>query len=295
MKLHLLDRSNPTASIFVRKNSYANFLKIWHYHPELELVTILKSKGTRFIGDSIKKFQPKDVVLIGKNLPHMWLNDPEYFQGDPDLIAEAISIHFKEDFLGNTFLQLPEIKPIVELFKNAEQGILFKNVSKPLRQAIIDLNNETDFNKTHQFIGILHQLAMHDNYRLLASIGYMASLNLEESKLSNTVIAYIFKNFNQGIDLHTVAELVNMNPSAFSRSFKRVHRKTFSKYVNEIRIGFACKLLMENELNVAAIAYESGFNNLSNFNRQFKIIKKMTPSVYLKKHSNYTNLMTELT
>ena len=217
------------------------------------------------------------------------------FKGDPDLIAEAISIHFKEDFLGNTFLQLPEIKPIVELFKNAEQGILFKNVSKPLRQAIIDLNNETDFNKTHQFIGILHQLATHDNFRLLASIGYMASLNLEESKLSNTVIAYIFKNFNQGIDLHTVAELVNMNPSAFSRSFKRVHRKTFSKYVNEIRIGYACKLLMENELNVAAIAYESGFNNLSNFNRQFKIIKKMTPSVYLKKHSNYTNLMTELT
>ena len=294
MKLHLLDRSNSTASISVRKNSYPNFLKIWHYHPELELVTVLKSKGTRFIGDSIKKFQPKDVVLIGKNLPHMWLNDPKYFQGASNLIAEAISIHFKEDFLGETFLQLQEIKPIVTLFKKAEQGIQFRNVPKSLRQAIVNLNEETDFNKTYQFIGVLHQLALHEDFKVLASSGYVASLKLEESKLSNKVIAYIFKNFNQDIDLNTVAELVNMNPSAFSRSFKRVHRKTFSKYVNEIRIGYACKLLMENELNVANIAFESGYNNLSNFNRQFKTIKKIAPSVYLKRHSNYTKTMSEL-
>jgi AraC-like DNA-binding protein len=288
MKLHLLDRSNTTTSIFIRKNSYANFLKIWHYHPELELVTVLKSKGTRFIGDSIKKFQPKDVVLIGKNLPHMWLNDPKYFKENSQLKAEAISIHFKEDFLGNTFLQLPEIKPIVALFKKAEQGIQFKNVPKSIRKAIETLNSETDFNKTHQFIGILHQLALHDDYKLLASAGYVSLLTLEELKLSNKVIAYIFKNFNNDINLKTVADIANMNPSAFSRSFKRVHGKTFSKYVNEIRVGFACKLLQENELNVAAVAYESGFNNLSNFNRQFKMIKKMSPSGYLKKHSNST-------
>lgn len=288
MKLHLLDRSHTASAISVRKNSYDNFLKIWHYHPELELVVVLKSKGTRFIGDSIKKFQPKDVVLIGKNLPHMWLNDPKYFQEDKNLRAEAVAIHFREDFLGSTFLQLPEIKPIVALFKKAEQGIQFRNLPEALLQAIVKLNDETDFNKTHQFIGVLHQLALHDDFNLLASSGYVASLRLEESDLSNKVIAFIFNNFNKDIDLNTVADIVNMNPSAFSRSFKRVHRKTFSKYVNEIRIGYACKLLIENELNVAAIAYESGFNNLSNFNRQFKMIKSMSPSAYLKKHSKYT-------
>lgn len=288
MKLYLLDRSHTASAISVRKNSYANFLKIWHYHPELELVVVLKSKGTRFIGDSIKKFQPKDVVLIGKNLPHMWLNDPKYFQEDKNLRAEAVAIHFKEDFLGSTFLQLPEIKPIVALFKKAEQGIQFRNLPEDLLQTIVKLNDETNFNKTHQFIGILHQLALHDDFNLLANSGYVASLRLEESDLSNKVIAFIFNNFNKDIDLNTVANIVKMNPSAFSRSFKRVHRKTFSKYVNEIRIGYACKLLIENELNVAAIAYESGFNNLSNFNRQFKMIKNMSPSAYLKKHSKYT-------
>jgi len=289
MKLYLLDRSNSTSAISIIKNSHANFLKIWHYHPELELVTILKSKGTCFIGDSIQKFQPKDVVLIGKNLPHMWLNDPEYFQENSSLKAEAISVHFKEDFLGNTFLQLPEMEPIVALFKKAEQGIQFRNVPKNLRQLIISLNKESDFNKTYLFISVLHQLALHKDIKLLASSGYVATQKLEEPKLSNQVIAYIFKNFNKDINLNTVADIVNMNPSAFSRSFKRVHRKTFSKYINEIRVGYACKLLIENELNVAAIAYESGFNNLSNFNRQFKEIKKMSPSAYVKKHNIYTN------
>jgi AraC-like DNA-binding protein len=291
MKLHLLDRSNTASAVSVRKNSYANFLKIWHYHPELELVTILKSKGTRFIGDSIQKFQPKDVVLIGKNLPHMWLNDPKYFQENSTLKTEAIAIHFKEDFLGNAFLDLPEMAPIKSLFKKAAQGIQFKNISKILLKEIVQLTTETAFNKTHKMIAILNQLALHSDVKILASSGYVSSLKLEESKLSNKVIAFIFKNFNQDINLNRVAEIVNMNPSAFSRSFKRVHRKTFSKYINEIRIGYACKLLQENELNIAAIAYESGFNNLSNFNRQFKMIKKIAPSVYLKKHSNYTEKM----
>lgn len=288
MKLHLLNRSSKASTISVKENNYAHFLKIWHYHPELELVTILKSKGTRFIGDSIKKFQPHDVILIGENLPHMWLNDAKYFQKNSRLKAEAISIHFKEDFLGNTFFGLTEMKAIAKLFKRARQGICFKNISKSLLKEIIQLKKESDFNKVHNMISILHQLAHHNNIEILASSGYISSLNLEESKLYNNVIEYIFNNFNQDISLSSVAEIAKMNPSAFSRSFKRVHRKTFSKYVNEIRVGYACKLLQENELNVAAIAYESGFNNLSNFNRQFKLIKQLAPSVYLKKHSNHT-------
>jgi len=290
MKLHLIDRSNSNSAITVKRNSYPNFLKLWHYHQELELVSIIKSTGTRFIGDSINKFQPKDVVLIGRNLPHMWLNDPQYFEENSTLKAEAISIHFKEDFLGDVFLNLPEMKSVLQLLKKAEQGVQFINVSKKLRQLIEQLNTESGFNKTYQFIAILHELSIYNDYTLLASSGYVNSLQQEDSALSNQVIAYIFKNFNKEISLKKVAEISKMNTSAFSRSFKRVHRKTFSKYVNEIRIGYACKLLIENDLNISAIAYETGFNNLSNFNRQFKMIKKISPSAYIKKHINYTNV-----
>lgn len=291
MKLHLIDRSNSNSAITVKINSYPNFLKLWHYHQELELVSIIKSTGTRFIGDSINKFQPKDVVLIGRNLPHMWLNDPQYFEENSTLKAEAISIHFKEDFLGDVFLNLPEMKSVLQLLKKAEQGVQFINVSKKLRQLIEQLNTESGFKKTYQFIAILHELSIYNDYTLLASSGYVNSLQQEDSALSNQVIAYIFKNFNKEISLKKVAEISKMNTSAFSRSFKRVHRKTFSKYVNEIRIGYACKLLIENDLNISAIAYETGFNNLSNFNRQFKMIKKTSPSEYIKKHINYTKFI----
>ena len=291
MKLHLIDRSNSNSAITVKRNSYPNFLKLWHYHQELELVSIIKSTGTRFIGDSINKFQPKDVVLIGRNLPHMWLNDPQYFEENSTLKAEAISIHFKEDFLGDVFFNLPEMKSVLQLLKKAEQGVQFINVSKKLRQLIEQLNTESGFNKTYQFIAILHELSIYNDYTLLASSGYVNSLQQEDSALSNQVIAYIFKNFNKEISLKKVAEISKMNTSAFSRSFKRVHRKTFSKYVNEIRIGYACKLLIENDLNISAIAYETGFNNLSNFNRQFKMIKKTSPSAYIKKHINYTKFI----
>ena len=221
----------------------------------------------------------------------MWLNDADYFEKNSKLKAEAVSVHFKENFLGTSFLELPEMKSLSQLFKKAEQGIQFKNVPKKLRQEIEALTTSSDFYKTHQFIYILYKLSIHKNFKLLASSGYINSLQKEDSTISNQVIAYIFKNFNQEINLSSVAQIANMNTSAFSRSFKRVHRKTFSKYINEIRIGYACKLLQENQLNIASIAYESGFNNLSNFNRQFKNMKNISPSIYLKKHINYTKLM----
>ena len=286
MKLHLLDRSSlKNSSLKVKNNRYPYFLKIWHYHPELELVVILKSTGTRFIGDCIEKFEEGDLMIIGKNLPHMWLNDDEYFNESSNLIAEAIAIHFKENFLGYPFFTIPEMTHILELFKKAKYGIKFMNVDKKLINNIKDLLNETGFEQIIKFIEILNVLAKHPKYKLLASEGYINSIHKNENKNLDKIYEYIFNNFNKPINLNTVAEIAHMNPSAFSRFFKRVNRKTFSKYINEIRIGYACKLLIENKHNITTVCYESGFNNISNFNRQFKAIKNMSPSDYLKHYN----------
>ena len=116
MKLHLLDRSSTgNTSITVSQNNYKNFLKVWHFHEELELVYIIKSTGTRFVGDSIEKFQSGEVILIGKNVPHMWLNDEAYFEENSCLTAQAVSVHFKDNFVGKEFLSLPEMQPISHL------------------------------------------------------------------------------------------------------------------------------------------------------------------------------------
>ncbi|APY11407.1 AraC family transcriptional regulator [Seonamhaeicola sp. S2-3] len=285
MKLHLLDRSSISNSSFTTKvNEYPYFLKIWHYHPELELVVILKSEGTCFVGDSVEKFEVGDVVLIGKDLPHMWLNDEDYFKEDSNKSAKAIAIHFKQDYLGDTFFKTPEMTHLSKLFERAKFGIKFLNVSKNLILEIQNMMKLKGFYKTITFLTILDKLANHNQTKQLASEGFVKSFKSSKSDTQDKVQAYIFKNFNKNISLDEAANIAHMNTSAFSRYFKRVNRKTFSRYVTEIRIGYACKLLIENKFNISAICYESGFKNISNFNRQFKLIMNCTPSDYLKNY-----------
>jgi AraC-like DNA-binding protein len=287
MKLHLLDRSSISNSSFTTKvNEYPYFLKIWHYHPELELVVILKSEGTCFVGDSIEKFEVGDVVLIGKNLPHMWLNDEDYFDQNLDQSAKAIAIHFKQTYLGEAFFETPEMIHLLELFEKAKFGLKFLKVDKNLILEIQSMLELKGFDKTISFLTILNKLSKHTSTKKLASQGFVNSFKSTKSDTQDKVQAYIFKNFNKEINLEEAANIAHMNTSAFSRYFKRVNRKTFSRYVTEIRIGYACKMLMENKFNIAGICYESGFKNISNFNRQFKIVMDCTPSDYLKNYRN---------
>ncbi|PKA97709.1 AraC-like DNA-binding protein [Flavobacteriaceae bacterium MAR_2009_75] len=286
MKLHLLDRASAKHSSFtVSMNRFPNFLKIWHHHPELELVAIRKSSGTRFIGDSIEKFEEGEVVLIGKNLPHMWLNDDRYFEKGSELVAEAIAVHFKQNFLGEGFLEAPEMQAISRLIDRAQQGVKFIDLPPIIIDELEGLLSLKGFERTMKFIYILRKLAKHSRCRSLSSSGFVNSFRKSENENLDKIYAYIFKHFNTPIHSKDVADVANMNASAFSRFFKRVHRKTFTRYLNEIRVGYACKLLMEHRNTVSSVCYESGFNNISNFNRQFKTIVGMSPSDYIRLHT----------
>ena len=282
MKLHLLSRSSViNRSLMVSHNRYKNFLRVWHFHAEFELVAIIKSAGMRFVGDNIERFDSGDVVLIGKNVPHMWLNDDIYFEEDSTLLAEAIGVHFEKDFLGKDFLGMPEMLPLSHLFDLAKRGIRFLNVKESLLNEFTRLPNLDPTTQVVKIIGILSQLTRHKDYKLLASSTFVNSFHKTENRRLDKIYEYVFENFNKPISSSNVAEIIGMNKSAFSRFFKKTHRKPFTKYLNEIRIGYACKLLLENSESITSIAYLSGFNNVSNFNRQFKIIKGKTPSLYL--------------
>lgn len=282
MKLHLLSRSSIVdRSLKVSHNRYKNFLRVWHFHPEFELVAIVQSSGMRFVGDNIERFNPGDVVLLGKNVPHMWLNDDSYLEEDSMLLAEAIAVHFEKDFLGKCFLEMPEMQPLSNLLDLAKRGIRFLNVEESLVKEFRTLPNLDPTAQVVRIIDILSQLARHKDYRLLASSTFVNSFHKTENRRLDRIYEYVFENFNKPISSSNVAEIIGMNKSAFSRFFKKTHRKPFTKYLNEIRIGYACKLLLENRESITSIAYLSGFNNVSNFNRQFKIIKGKTPSLYI--------------
>ncbi|MET2984437.1 AraC family transcriptional regulator [Aureibaculum conchae] len=286
MKLHLLNRtSSQDCSFTVTHNNYPYFLKVWHYHPELELSLILKSTGALFVGDAIVDFKEYDVVLIGKNLPHMWLNNEVYFDENSNLKSEAIAIHFNELFLGDGFFNIPEMKKINQMINKSSHGIKFLDIGKELINDIVALKSLDAFTRITNFIKILHKLSKTKSESLVSS-GFIKNFNRTENKTLDKAYEFIFNNFNEPITSKDVANVVQMNSSAFSRFFKRMHRKTFTGFLNELRIGYACKLLIEEKQNITSICYDCGYNNISNFNRQFRKIKGMSPSQYLKAYSN---------
>ena len=287
MKLHLLSRSSILdRSLKVSHHKYPNFLRVWHYHPEFELVVIYKSSGMRFVGDSIERFDSGDVVLIGKDVPHMWLNEDSYFEENSTSLAESIAVHFGKGFLGPDFFEIPEMQPLSNLLSRAERGIKFLDVNNSLLKEFKSLVNLDATSQIVKLIDILSQLAKLKDYKLLASSTFVNSFHRTENRRLDKIYEFVFENFNTPISSGDAAEVAGLSKSAFSRYFKKTHRKAFTVYLNEIRIGYACKLLLENKESITSIAYLSGFNNVSNFNRQFKIIKEKTPSLYLKEHKD---------
>ena len=286
MKLFKIDRKNYQDSSFsINKVTDDHFLKIWHFHPEMELVLILESTGTRFIGDSVSKFCAGEIILLGPDLPHMWLNDPEYFKPNSSLKARAIAIHFTKDFLGKDFFYKTEFQKINQLLRKAELGLKFNNINQKLLDRLKTLDQFSSFERTLRFLEILNALS-YESFSQISSSTYLKNIQSSKNQELNKFYEYIFKNFKNQIALEDVASLIPMNTSAFSRFFSKVHKKSFTRYLNEIRIGYACKMLMEQYYPITIICFESGFNSLSNFNKQFKIITGKTPSEYANYHSS---------
>ena len=257
----------------------------WHFHSEYQLFIVMKGTGTRFIGDHVSPFKKGDLVFTGPNLPHLWQSDHEYFNGDRKLWTEGIVIYFRENFLGNDFLHKNEMYRIKQLFLKAQRGMeIVGNTSAKAQELMMSLLKAEDFDRILTLLNLLNLLANSPAYKLLASEGYTNSMKETETDRMNRVYAYVMKNFREKISLYEVAAIANMSPSSFSRYFKIHANKTFSDFLTEIRIGYSCKLLISQKLVVSQVCYDSGFNTLSNFNRQFKAVTHYNPLAYRKKY-----------
>jgi AraC-like DNA-binding protein len=256
----------------------------WHFHPEYQLFIVLKGTGTRFIGDHVQAFKAGDLVLTGPNLPHLWRSDLEYFEGNKKLWTEGIVIYFSADFFGSEWLQKIEMYPLRQLLLKAERGMdITGKTAEKLKRMMVQLLTKKDFDSLLHLLNILQVLAETDEYRLLANERYSNSLKESDTERMNRVHAYVMKNFREKITLDEVAALANMTPSSFSRYFKTHANKTFSEFLTGIRIGYSCKLLIDKKMNIRQACYDSGFNTLSNFNRQFKAFTQYTPLAYRNK------------
>lgn len=259
----------------------------WHFHPEYQLFLVLNGTGTRFIGDHVAPFKKGDLVFTGPNLPHLWQSDHEYFSDNSTLMTEGIVIYFPENFLGKDLLQKKEMYKLNQLFQLAQRGM---ELSGETHQRIVNLMHQvlqaTDFDQVLTLLNLLNVVANSTDYKLLATEGYTNSMKEKETDRMNRVYAYVTKNFREKITLEEVAGIASMSPSAFSRYFRIHANKTFSDFLTEVRVGHSCKLLTNQTMNVSQVCYESGFNTLSNFNRQFKAVTHYSPLEYRKKYTS---------
>ena len=257
-------------------------LPLWHFHPELELIYVNKANGKRHIGSHLSYFNNSQLILIGSNLPHSGFTDRFTTNG-----TETI-VQFKEDFLGDNFVNLPEMQQVKSLFTKAKKGILFNvEAKKEIGPKIEDLINFKGMDRIIQFLSILKDLAETKNYSLLNVDGFAFEIEPQDNNKIDIIFSFVNNNFKRSIPLDEIAEKVSMTVPAFCRYFKKSTNKTFTQFVNEFRIVHATKLLGENQSSITEICFESGFNNFSHFN---KLFKKFTGSSPLK----YRNEMKQL-
>lgn len=274
-------KKEAQASFVLQKDVYPHYPTPWHYHPEYELVLVLKSTGKKVVGDNICNFSDGDLTFMGPYLPHVYQNDPIYYEGNPKLTAEAIVIHFNENFLGEYFFKISEMEPIRNLLNESLTGFAITgNTQKLVAKKMSNMLHMEGPSKIIELLSILNILACTKEKVKLASPGFIEDFKTSGSEKITKVCDYIMKNFTKDISLHEVAKIANMSPNTFCLFFKQRTRKTFVNFLNEVRIGYACKLLSGDQYNISEICYMSGFQNLSNFNRQFKKNMSKTPLQY---------------
>lgn len=257
----------------------------WHYHPEYELLYIIRSGGQRIVGDSIDHFKEGDMVFVGPDLPHVWQNGDEYYQNDPNYKAEAIVVQFTESALGESFFQLPEMQPVRVLLKLSKRGLKIdgethEKIARELRR----ITKVKGLKRITLLLKILDILSSSRDLSPLTTESFDKVYYDFGSERINKVFEFVANNFKKNILLDEVAEVASMSKTAFCRYFKLRSLKTFLEYLNEVRVNYACKLLIEGHMSISEISYECGFNSPSYFNRQFKAVKKLTPKEYTKKY-----------
>ncbi len=256
----------------------ASFDCPWHVHPEYELILVLQSDGYRIVGDSIAPLSAGDLVFVGPGLPHIWQSESAPNEGHE---VHALLIQFEEEFLGDGLLLLPALEPVRRLLDGAARGV---HVVGPTRDAasalMIAMVGSKGLKRVVQFLELLGLLANSPDCHPIASPTFAVDSTLYEQERMNHVFQFLNRHLGEVIRLSEAARIVGLSDGAFSRFFRLHTGKTFPEFLNELRVGRACRLLVEQDKPITEVCYECGFTNLSNFNRQFRRLRSLTPGAF---------------
>ena len=248
----------------------------WHFHPEYEIQVITSTTGKYFVGDFIGSFEPGNLVMTGPNLPHNWVSNVPHGERVDE---RCLILQFDAEVIAQAIKAFPELKRVECLLDASRWGVLFTPKTGAAAEPIMrEMLGAQGMRRITLFLALLDLLVQSTEQVKLASAAYRADPSHYAETRINHVLSYIGKNLSQELRETELAELAGQSASAFSRYFRRHTGVPFVQYVNRLRINLACQLLMSGELSITDICYQVGFNNLSNFNRQFLLLKEMSPS-----------------
>ncbi|KGE15582.1 AraC family transcriptional regulator [Sphingobacterium deserti] len=255
-----------------------DFETAWHKHVECELILITAGNGTALIGDHIGDYMEGDVFLLNMNLPH-WFR-----KSKNEDIGSAIVVHFKKDFWGEKFLNLPELATIARVLQNENTGIqLTGELQKEIAQFLRRMEQTAGFDRIQLLLTSLQCIGESSEQNIITT-AFDGVSSKEENSIIEAVMEYSFKNFLNPISLKEIAAIANMSISTFCRFFKKNIKKSYFDFLKEIRVSHACKLLRESDTPVLAVCYHCGYNSWSHFSKQFKAVKKASPLQYRKQY-----------
>jgi AraC-like DNA-binding protein/quercetin dioxygenase-like cupin family protein len=252
----------------------------WHQHIEYELILFTEGEGVSFVGNYVGDFKTGDIFFLGSNLPHT------FQKAHKDLFTSAVVVQFKADFWGNDFMKLPESRIIKELFDESMQGLRIKGQCRELLKPMIkELENAKGFERITGLCNCLLLMAKEKEFDTV-STQEIKEFNSKNKERIDRIFQYTIDYFQEPVTLGNVAKNAGMSVPAFCNYFRKSTKKTYIDFLNEVRIGYACKQLIDTQKNIESICYESGFNTLANFNKQFLKVKNLTPSKYRKNFMN---------
>jgi AraC-like DNA-binding protein len=271
-----------------------HFYQHMHHHNEYEIIWVEQGEGTLLVGNNMHSFRSGDIFLIGANVPHVFKSNPEYFTMKDRFKVKACSLYFNLSGILSGLFQLPEMHVLRSFLNQNKQGFQIPGrYTVEIANLMLQLHNASGVDVLLQLLSLLNQLKEMSPHLLpLSTDVYSSDLNANEGVRFDAIINYIMQNFNSQITLEDVAHEAHMTPQAFCRYFKKHTGNTFVTFLNEIRINDACKSLLtgKHKDRISGVAYQVGFNSLTNFNRAFKSVVGQSPKAYINAYHHVSKV-----
>lgn len=281
-------------TIITKEECLPHFYPHLHRHNEVQLTWIIKGEGTLITDNTMHSFGSNEIYWIGANQPHVFKSDPSYFTNNNKKKTHSLDVFFNLDSQLASFFSIPEIKSVKNFIQQHNTGFRIpQNMVKSISEKMLNIRNSSGVEQFFQFLDLLKQLSFQENLAPLSTQSQTVFYSDHEGIRIATIYNHVMQNFHKSITLEEVAKLAYMTPQAFCRYFKKHTHHTLVSFINQVRVNEACKQLVDKKFeSISSVAYNTGFNSITNFNRVFKSVVKKSPKEYVDSYFLHINQLT---